>query len=132
MKTLGSELAFFIRGRARRNLKVLLGYMAFLAVMIIVYALLFRHFMWQFEAREYSFVAGFYWTVTAMTTLGFERGTGFVSDLVETGRLIGDAGLIFPEGDVTALAFGACIREFRSFPHQTLLWASLDFRALMV
>ncbi|NLE73969.1 MAG: potassium transporter TrkA [Actinobacteria bacterium] len=71
MKTLASKLAYFIRGRARKNLKALLGYIVFLIVMIIVYALLFRHFMWRFEGREYSLIGGIYWTITAMTTLGF-------------------------------------------------------------
>ena len=89
MKTLASELAYFIRGRARRNLKVLLGYVAFLVVMIVVYALLFRYLMWTLEGREYSLVAGIYWTVTAMTTLGFgditfHTDTGHIYSMIVT------------------------------------------------
>ncbi len=71
MKTISSELAYFFRGRAKRNIKLLLFYVAFLVALVLAYAFLFRHFMWTIEGREYSFVAGLYWTITAMTTLGF-------------------------------------------------------------
>ncbi len=71
MKTIAAELAFFLRGRARQNLKVLLLYCVFLLVMILAYATLFRHLMLILEGREFSFVAGVYWTLTVMTTLGF-------------------------------------------------------------
>ncbi len=71
MKTLTSTLAYFVRGSVRRNLKLLLLYLTFLVALIVVYAFLFRYFMWRFEGREYSLTAGFYWTITAMTTLGF-------------------------------------------------------------
>ncbi|PLX94601.1 MAG: potassium transporter TrkA [Desulfuromonas sp.] len=71
MKSIASELAYFLRGRARQNLKVLLAYCLFLVVMIVTYAALFRHLMWSLEGREFSFVAGVYWTITVMTTLGF-------------------------------------------------------------
>lgn len=71
MKVLASELAYFLRGRARQNLKVLLLYCAFLLVMLLAYASIFRYLMWHLEGREYSFMAGIYWTITVMTTLGF-------------------------------------------------------------
>jgi voltage-gated potassium channel len=71
MKSIASELAYFLRGRARKNLKVLLLYCGFLLAMILVYALLFRYLMWHLEGREFSFIAGTYWTITVMTTLGF-------------------------------------------------------------
>lgn len=71
MKTIAGELAFFLRGRARQNLKVLALYCFFLALMILVYALLFQHLMLRLEGREYSFIAGVYWVITVMTTLGF-------------------------------------------------------------
>ncbi len=71
MKSIASELAYFLRGRARKNLKVLLLYCGFLLVMILVYALMFRYLMWHLEGREFSFIAGAYWTITVMTTLGF-------------------------------------------------------------
>jgi len=80
MKTLASEFAYFMRGRARQNLRALTLYCAFLAAMILIYAALFRTLMWHLEGREFSFIAGVYWTITVMTTLGFGDIT-FHSDL---------------------------------------------------
>lgn len=71
MKTLAAELAFFFRGRARANLKLLLGYAGFLLAMMLTYSLLFQYVMMRVEGREFSFVTGLYWTITVMTTLGF-------------------------------------------------------------
>ncbi len=71
MKSIASELAYFLRGRARKNLKVLLLYCLFLLAMILIYATIFRSLMWHLEGREFSFIAGAYWTITVMTTLGF-------------------------------------------------------------
>ena len=71
MKSIASELAYFLRGRAKQNLKVLVLYFAFLVAMILVYAVLFRYLMWHLEGREFSLIAGIYWTITVMTTLGF-------------------------------------------------------------
>ncbi len=55
----------------RRNLKVLFLYLLFLVVLVVVYAVLFKHLMWKLEGREYSLITGLYWTITAMTTLGY-------------------------------------------------------------
>ncbi len=71
MKSIAAELAYFLRGKARQNLKVLAVYCGFLMVMTLVYATLFRHLMLVLEGREFSFIAGIYWTLTVMTTLGF-------------------------------------------------------------
>ena len=71
MKTLATELAYFLRGRARQNLKALILYCVFLVVMVLVYAVIFRSLMWHLEGREFSVIAGIYWTITVMTTLGF-------------------------------------------------------------
>ncbi|MCA1797769.1 MAG: NAD-binding protein [Geobacteraceae bacterium] len=71
MKSIASELAYFVRGHARQNLKVLLLYFVFLIVMTLAYAVIFRYLMWHTEGREFSFIAGLYWTITVMTTLGF-------------------------------------------------------------
>ncbi len=71
MKAIAAELAFFLRGRAKKNIKVLVAYCAFLAGVILTYAVLFRFLMWHLEGREFSFIAGVYWTITVMTTLGF-------------------------------------------------------------
>ena len=71
MKSIASELAYFLRGRARQNLKLLLTYCAFLAGLILIYAFIFRYMMLHIEGREFSMIAGIYWTITVMTTLGF-------------------------------------------------------------
>ncbi len=80
MKTIAAEFAYFLRGRARQNLKALVLYCTFLAILILVYALIFRELMWYLEGREFSLIAGIYWTITVMTTLGFGDIT-FHSDL---------------------------------------------------
>lgn len=71
MKSIAAELAYFVRGRARQNLKVLVLYCAFLLGLVLIYAWLFQYLMLRLEGREYSYIAGLYWTITVMTTLGF-------------------------------------------------------------
>lgn len=71
MKTISAELAYFLRGRARQNLKLLLYYSIFLLLLILAYASIFRYLMLHLEGREFSFIAGIYWAITVMTTLGF-------------------------------------------------------------
>ena len=71
MKSIAAELAYFLRGRARQNLKYLVAYCAFLVGLILVYAALFQFLMLRLEGREFSLIAGIYWAITVMTTLGF-------------------------------------------------------------
>ena len=71
MKTFSAELAYFLRGRAKQNLKILWYYSFFLLLLVLLYATLFRYLMLHLEGREYSFIAGVYWAITVMTTLGF-------------------------------------------------------------
>jgi Trk K+ transport system NAD-binding subunit len=47
--------------------------------MIVTYSVLF-HYIMQYEGKDYSWVTGFYWTLTVMSTLGFGDIT-FSSDL---------------------------------------------------
>ncbi|WP_417201366.1 potassium channel family protein [Bizionia sp.] len=83
MKFIGSQLAFYMNDRDfKNNSKVLLKYLVLLAVVIIVYSLLF-HFIMTYEGQDHSWITGFYWTLTVMSTLGFGDIT-FASDL---GRL---------------------------------------------
>jgi voltage-gated potassium channel len=79
VKFIASELAYFLRGRARMNLKVLIGYLAFLTTLVFAYAYLFTVLMQHLEGRDYSLITGLYWTITAMTTLGYGDIT-FTSD----------------------------------------------------
>lgn len=80
MKSIGTELAYFFRGRVRQNMKVLCLYGVFLASLILAYALMFDFLMWRLEGRDFSFMASIYWVITVMTTLGFGDIT-FQSDL---------------------------------------------------
>ena len=83
MKFVGVQLSYFFRDTtARRNLKALMQYVAFVTAVIVVFAIAF-HFVMLHEGKEHSWVTGFYWTLTVMSTLGFGDIT-FESDL---GRL---------------------------------------------
>ena len=80
MKFLPSILSYvFQRKSAQRNVKTLLKYFLFLGMLITVYSILF-HFIMESEGKEYSWITGFYWTLTVMTTLGFGDIT-FTTDL---------------------------------------------------
>ena len=57
----------------------LLRFLGFLAALVAVYSILF-HFIMAWEGRQHSWVTGFYWTLTVMSTLGFGDIT-FASDL---------------------------------------------------
>lgn len=71
MKVIASQVAAFIRNRtARRNFRTLLRYIGLLAGLIVVYSVLF-HVLMQAEGQEHSWLTGFYWTLTVMSTLGF-------------------------------------------------------------
>ncbi|MCU0780961.1 MAG: potassium channel family protein, partial [Akkermansiaceae bacterium] len=56
--------------RARINFRVLGRLLLGLCVMVTVYAVVF-HLLMAHEGRDYSWLTGFYWTFTVMTTLGF-------------------------------------------------------------
>jgi Trk K+ transport system NAD-binding subunit len=89
VKFIASELAYFLRGRARQNLRVLFIYIAFLIALVFTYAFLFTILMRELEGRDYSLIAGLYWTVTAMTTLGygditFNSDPGFLFSVIVT------------------------------------------------
>ena len=83
MKFVVSEMAYFLRGRARQNLRFLTLYCGFVVLMMVMYAVLFQYLQRFLEGEEYSFITGFYWVVTSMTTLGYGDIT-FASD---AGRL---------------------------------------------
>lgn len=54
-------------------------FFVFLALIICLYSVLF-HVLMMYEGRYYSWITGFYWTMTVMSTLGFGDIT-FHSDL---------------------------------------------------
>ena len=80
MKFLPAQVIYFVRSRTtKRNLRLLFKFLLALAIVVTIYSVLF-HFIMVFEDREFSWITGFYWTLTVMSTLGFGDIT-FVSDL---------------------------------------------------
>ena len=81
MKYLPSQLAYLTtNSEARTNLHALAKYLAFLAGLVTVYAVLFHVIKLNVEHEQHSWVTGFYWTLVVMTTLGFGDIT-FTSDI---------------------------------------------------
>ncbi len=81
IKFLGAQFAYFIsERRARQNVRALLLYVGFVLAVIALYTVLFHWIMLYSEGREHSWITGFYWTLTVMSTLGFGDIT-FESDL---------------------------------------------------
>ena len=54
----------------KRNVRLLLKFIVAMAVMVTFYSGAF-HGLMALEGRSYSWITGFYWTLTVMTTLGF-------------------------------------------------------------
>ncbi|WP_027124866.1 potassium channel family protein [Gelidibacter mesophilus] len=80
MKFIGSQLAFYLSDRDfKRNSKILLKYLGILVIVVIIFSVLF-HYIMNLEGQNHSWVTGFYWTLTVMSTLGFGDIT-FESDL---------------------------------------------------
>jgi voltage-gated potassium channel len=79
MKLIFSELILLITKKQERNIWKLIKFFLALIAMVTVYSILF-HFLMIFESREFSWITGFYWTLTVMSTLGFGDIT-FTTDL---------------------------------------------------
>ena len=70
MKALVAQLSSFVRSSGRRNVRILLRFVAALLGMVTLFSILF-HFLMAVEGKDYSWLTGFYWTLTVMSTLGF-------------------------------------------------------------
>ncbi|MGD8703353.1 MAG: NAD-binding protein [Desulfosarcina sp.] len=79
MKLLFGEFIHLISKKQERNIWALIKFFIALIVMVTIFSVLF-HFIMIFENRQFSWVTGFYWTLTVMSTLGFGDIT-FASDL---------------------------------------------------
>ncbi|QJB56038.1 NAD-binding protein [Pseudodesulfovibrio sp. zrk46] len=80
MKFIPSQLVYFFQDRrAQRNLNSLIRFILFLCFFIVIYSVLF-HVLMEMEGQHFSWITGFYWTLTVMSTLGFGDIT-FTSDL---------------------------------------------------
>ncbi|MBC8207904.1 MAG: NAD-binding protein [Desulfobulbaceae bacterium] len=85
MKYITSVIATLDRVRAKtvsRNVIVLFKFIAFLAGLIVLYSFIFHLIMAQ-EGRDFSWLTGFYWTLTVMSTLGF----GDITFHTDTGKV---------------------------------------------
>jgi len=81
VKFLVSQFSYFLSDRqARRNLGALRKYLYLLVGIVILYSMLFHVLMDLVENQEHSWLTGFYWTMTVMSTLGFGDIT-FHSDI---------------------------------------------------
>ena len=80
MKFLPAQILYFTQSRTtKRNFKLLFKFLLALTMLVVIYSVLF-HFIMLFEEKEFSWITGFYWTLTVMSTLGFGDIT-FASDL---------------------------------------------------
>jgi Trk K+ transport system NAD-binding subunit len=71
MKFIPAQLAAYLQpGTPRRNLRVLRGYVLAMLAMITAYSVVF-HWLMAAEGQQHSWLTGFYWTLTVMSTLGF-------------------------------------------------------------
>lgn len=71
MKSFVSQITAFLQNRtSQRNVRVLLGYTGVFFLLIVVYSIGF-HLLMQREGQEFTWLTGFYWTLTVMSTLGF-------------------------------------------------------------
>lgn len=71
IKTLAAQLASTIgKENSRRDLQVLGRFFVVLSALVIVYSVLF-HILMLREGQHHTWITGFYWTLTVMSTLGF-------------------------------------------------------------
>lgn len=107
MKTMVTQLSLMMRlGRTKSNVRLLIRFAGLLVVFFVLYSVLF-HALMLHEGREYSWLTGFYWTLTTMSTLGFGDIT-FTSD---AGRLFS---VVVLNDDITSTNIIFTIREINT------------------
>jgi Trk K+ transport system NAD-binding subunit len=79
MKSLPVFIYFLNNRTTKRNFFVLSKFILFLIALVSLYSVFF-HLLMLYEGREYSWITGFYWSLTVMSTLGFGDIT-FQTDL---------------------------------------------------
>lgn len=71
MSILPPQIRYFLHQHSvRRNLIALARLFAMVLALVILFSVAF-HFLMLNEGQRYSWITGFYWTLTVMTTLGF-------------------------------------------------------------
>jgi voltage-gated potassium channel len=80
VKLFTAQLSYFVRQSAsRRNVRLLIRFIGVLVAMVVIYSVLF-HVLMTYEGKEHTWITGFYWSLTVMSTLGFGDIT-FTTDL---------------------------------------------------
>lgn len=80
MKFLTAQITLFLQSKPdRKNLRLLFNFLLILVAMITLFSVIF-HLLMEREGQFFSWLTGFYWTLTVMSTLGFGDIT-FNSDL---------------------------------------------------
>jgi Trk K+ transport system NAD-binding subunit len=80
MKFLVSQMTALVSGaRKRNNARLLSRFLFILAALFATFTVIF-HFLMALEGQDHSWITGFYWTLTVMSTLGFGDIT-FASDI---------------------------------------------------
>lgn len=70
MKLLLNEFINLVKKKQERNIRILVKFILILTLLITLYSIVF-HFLMLSEGKKYSWITGFYWTLTVMSTLGF-------------------------------------------------------------
>ena len=70
MKSFPVFIYFLQNQKTRRNLISLSKFFIFLIVIVCLYSFFF-HIIMLYEGRDFSWITGFYWSLTVMSTLGF-------------------------------------------------------------
>lgn len=94
MKFSSSQLSYFFANRSTQtNIRKLMKFIGVLMLVYLLYSILF-HFVALYEGQNYSWIAGFYWTLVTMSTLGFgdivfstDLGMAFSMIVIMTGVL---------------------------------------------
>ncbi len=83
LKSFSAEIATLAHSpRGRRNFRVLLRFVLVFAALVVAYTIGF-HLLMLREGQEHTWITGFYWTLTVMSTLGF----GDITFHTDVGRL---------------------------------------------
>lgn len=64
------QIIHILTKRRERNVRMLMKFLLILASLVTIYSILF-HFLMILENKQYSWITGFYWALTVMSTLGF-------------------------------------------------------------
>jgi Trk K+ transport system NAD-binding subunit len=82
MKSLGIVLTYLTNPSRRRNLLALVQLLLLFWIIVAVFSVVF-HYLMEYEGQQHSWIAGVYWVLVVMSTLGF----GDITFKSDPGRL---------------------------------------------